>query len=625
MTSNDQLKKLCDNLYVLQGGINTGILISGGRAALFNCGDNLTTDILASIGVQSVEKVFCTQYRRTTAGGIYGFAEKGAEIAVPVKEAELFTNVEEYWEDPANRWHIYHYMPDTDVLPYSVKPVCHVCGGDTIYWGSFEISVYEAPGSTHGGVSYAVRVENTDYSFCGDLIYGDGQILNLYSMARPNGELTGYHGFMGSRNELLSSLKHIADISDIIIPPHGPVVSNPGLAVSLLEECLDKIYLNYISISSMNFYFPGLLTESIYAPFLMEKAEILEIPEFIRQTGYPSFIIVSDDGAAFLIDCGAGPIVTMLEKWLSDGIISSVDGCWVTHYHDDHVDALGFLKERLGTTIYCSRELADIIERPNRHFLPCISPTDAPVTIMEEGTSLQWHEFRFTMFHFPGQSLYHGGLLLEGHGIKVLFAGDSGSPCGLDDYCPQNRNFLGKDRGSRKTLELIRKFRPGYILNQHQQRAFRFTDKQLDFMEHTLAERELIYSRLFPWPSPDYGLDEHWLRAYPYEQVSYAGQTADIELHVTNHAEKNLEIFISPILPSGWTCEGMDSFKATLPALSYGIAGQGFDNGDGVIPFRFVIPADTCHKRYIVPFAVTLDDVYYGWLKHVIIDIKGGF
>ena len=93
-----------------------------------------------------------------------------------------------------------------------------------------------------------------------------------------------------------------------------------------------------------------------------------------------------------------------------------------------------------------------------------VSPSSTTVARkLREGESWQWHEFKLTAFHFPGQSYYHSGLLVEGRGKKVFFAGDSGSPTGVDDHCCPNRNFLGAGKGFRRLV--VRHVRRE--LNQH--------------------------------------------------------------------------------------------------------------------------------------------------------------
>ena len=116
-----------------------------------------------------------------------------------------------------------------------------------------------------------------------------------------------------------------------------------------------------------------------------------------------------------------------------------------------------------------------------------------------------------TGLHFPGQTLYHGGLLLRGHGLSVLFGGDLFAPSGLDDYTAGNRNLLGPGKGYRRCLDLLREYRPDRILNQHQQHAFQFSDEQLDYLEQMLIRREAMLAELLPWEHPNYGTDEGWI------------------------------------------------------------------------------------------------------------------
>ena len=688
--TNVSLKELCEGLYLYGGDVNTGALVSGGNAVLFNCGGNFTPDMPAKIGADCVDIILCTQYRRSTASGAYGFP--GAKVVAPKGELHLFNGADDYWADVKNRWHIYNFMPDTDVLPVSITDAVPVSGGDVVGWGDYDIEVIDTPGATPGGVSYIINVGGTRYCFCGDIIYEGGRLLNLYSLARAEGDLTGYHGFMASYRELISGVKRAAALCDVLVPPHGAPINDPAGAAAVLESRLESIYANYVSISSMNHYFPGRLSvrkndkngpagvapaPASYpapdptsgpssrtapdlasgkppAPALMPPAPTPDMPAHILYAGATSYVVVSGGGAAFLIDCGSAQVVDQLEKWMGEGKITVVEGCWVTHYHDDHTDGLQALKDRLGTTVYCCKEMVDIIERPSGYFLPCISPVGVPVTATKDGETFTWREYTFTALHFPGQTLYHGGLLVEGRGAKVLFAGDSGSPSGLDDYCAQNRNFLGAGRGSRKTLELIRKFRPDYIINEHQRLPFRFGDAELDYMESVLTERETMYAALFPWPSPDYGLDEHWLRPYPYEQTARAGCDVNIELQATNHSMAPLELSARPIPPVGWRADDCPAAaiqpaggnvtadaappaisagnvyalppgpykSAVLPAGTRGIAGVGFPGSDAVISFNVHIPETTSAGKYIIPFEVSFGGRYLGWLKHAIINVE---
>jgi len=200
----------------------------------------------------------------------------------------------------------------------------------------------------------------------------------------------------------------------------------------------------------------------------------------------------------------------------------------------------------------------------SRFYLPCIAPTPFPVARKTaDGESWAWREFALTAFHFPGQTLYHGGLLVEGHGAKVFFAGDSGAPTGLDDYCAGNRTFLGASRGSRRCLDLWRSIQPDFIFNEHQEKPFRFSEAQLDQMDRVLAEREELIKAMTPWDDPNFAIDEYWVRAYPYEQEVAAGDTFTIQVHVTNHGASASPMAVRPLLPAGWQWE-RDSGTASM-------------------------------------------------------------
>lgn len=100
-------------------------------------------------------------------------------------------------------------------------------------------------------------------------------------------------------------------------------------------------------------------------------------------------------------------------------------------------------------TVIVDEHLVDILQNPRRYRLPCVSHRLCPVTRgVPDGYSWQWNEFRLTSHFFPGQTLYHDALLVEGRGKRLLFTGDSFGPgLWMADYCAQNRNLLGEDEG----------------------------------------------------------------------------------------------------------------------------------------------------------------------------------
>jgi glyoxylase-like metal-dependent hydrolase (beta-lactamase superfamily II) len=355
----------------------------------------------------------------------------------------------------------------------------------------------------------------------------------------------------------------------------------------------------------------------------MAPAQKLAPPRHVLRVAFTSFAVVSEHGGALLIDCGDASVVETLKEWIGKGVIAGVDACWVTHYHDDHVDALGALKRAFDCPIICDSRQAEIIQHPTRFFLPCISPHPAPVDrATQDGESWPWREFALTAFHFPGQTYYGGGLLVEGRGARVFFAGDSGSPTGIDDHCPGNRNFLGSDRGFRRCLDLWRRLEPDVILNQHQDRGFRFSGAELDLMGSTLSEREQLFAGVLPWSDPHFGADENWIRAYPYERAVRSGELFWIDVQFTNHGPDAVVASVEPVVPVGWQWQG-DRGMATahIPPRTDGTTDPLAENPD-VAARLHIRAAGGAPGRYVIPIRVTWGDRYLGQFRHAIVGVS---
>lgn len=612
---------LAPGLYILDGAVNTGVLVHGDKALLIDCCDTVTPERLAALGVRTVDLILCTQHRRPNVAGAYPFVQAGARLLVPAEERPLFDDTDSYWNDPKNRWHIYHHQPGPQVLARPIQVSGTVGEGEVIEWEGHSIRVLDTPGATDGSVSFLLPIDERAICFSGDTLYGPGQLWDLCSLQKGHGGSHDYHGFIGNKFKLIPSLQKLLSCgADRLVPSHGDLIGDPQAAIELVLDRLDALWRNYTSISTINYCYPHLFDDTKDDPGRMEPAARHEPPDFVRRVVGTCYALVSDTGGALIFDCGGEVVADTLQEWLDQGAISSVEACWVTHYHDDHVNGLYKLDETFGCPIMTDEHLAEIVEHPLRFFLPCISPNPAPVARQtQNGESWQWHEFTLTAFHFPGQSFYHSGLFVEGHGKTIFFAGDSGSPNGLDDYCCPNRNFLGPGKGFRRCIELWRELQPDYILNEHQPFVFSFTDEQLAYMEETLVQRERLLAEMLPWEHPNFGTDENWVRTYPYEQAAEPGDLIPIDVQFTNHGPTPACAAVEPVLPDGWTHDAERSTKRIdVPANTDGSVDTYCANPDRAATVWIRVAADAEPGRYIIPFRVTWSGRYLGQFRHAI-------
>ena len=606
--------QLATGLLLMLGAVNTGVLVSGDRALLIDCCDTVTQERLAASGVKRVEMILCTQHRRTNTAGAYPFVERGAELVVPAKERDLFEKTDDYWSDWGNRWHLYRSQPGPEVLARPLLVNRAVSGGDVIEWRGSRIRVLDTPGATMGAVSYVVEAGGKTFCFSGDVLAGAGQVWDLFSLQKGyEYGVVDYHGFLGNLRLLNPSLETLASCgASALVPSHGSVITDPAGAAKLTSARLHEAYLSYAAISSLNHWFPKMMEDAAGDTRRMPISPKGELPSFVRHIPQTTYLLLSESGAALVMDCGDDLVVDRLRSMIAKGEIRSVECAWVTHYHDDHVDGLGRLHSAFGCPVIVEERQADILSHPERYLLPCISPTALPVNrVVRDGESWRWHEFTLTAFHFPGQTLYHSALLAEGRGMRILFTGDSFSPSGIDDYCPGNRNFLGKGVGYDRCLDIVRRVRPDLIVNAHMPFTMTLSDDQIDHIRRILAERETLFASILPWEHPNFGTDVSWARAYPYEQGAFRGGAVTFEARFTNHAPKPSTATVEPVLPNGWSWER----KASTPKA---IIAPG---ADGAARITVLVPPDAAPGLHVIPFRVTWNGRYLGQIRHTLVNV----
>lgn len=587
---------LVEGLTLLRGATN-GALVRRGDKVLAVYGDPREEPGPA-------EMVLFTHGRRDAAWAGRELVRRGAKAVVPAAEVPLFADVEEFWKAFATkRFHDYDQQT-TKVLVEPIRPTRAVKGGETVEWEGLSFRVVDTPGYTRGAVSYVVDLGGKRIAFTGDLIHGDGKILDLYSLqdAIPEAGIGGYHGYAARLGALLTSLERIlAEKPDILVPTRGPVVADPAGAVAALAERVRRFYANYLSIDALRWYFKDahILAKARRVLGPEAKVDWMPMAETIREE-LPGWLIeisntrliLASDGAGFLIDCGGDPIIREIEKLREAGRLGAIEHLFITHYHDDHTNRVAKLVAQSATwsapamppTVLVSAGQRDVIENPGAYRLPCLTTDPVHVSARAaSGDSWRWKEFRMTLFYFPGQTILHDALLVERDGgEKVFFIGDSFTPSGIDDYCLLNRNLLHEGKGYFFCLDLLRDRAPDALLvNQHVGPTFRFSRAQIDRMLATLRERVELLRPLVSWNDPNFALDEGWARFYPYAVRTRRGETTRVSLRIFNHAPEETIYRATLRVPEGWVVQSSRPSPIRIPARV-----------EGSVLFELRTPAD---------------------------------
>jgi glyoxylase-like metal-dependent hydrolase (beta-lactamase superfamily II) len=572
MMASPKAATLPDSVRFLHGSVN-GLLIAD-KALVY--GD-------PGAHVKSVPYVLFTEARRDVVWAGAALVARGAAAIVPERERSLFDNPGAFWEAyETKRFHDYSQV-NTKVLREPIRVSRTVHGGEALDLDGIQIEVIDTPGYTPGAVSYWLETGGMKIACTGDLIYGNGQLFDLSSLqdAVPDAKARGYHGYAARAGDMIESLRKIAARKpDVLIPARGPLIDNPTKAIDSLIARLQSLLASHYSVDALRWYWgdDNLRIRSGKAlggraVDWMRMAEQRPLPEWAIAIGN-SRLLLSATGEGLLIDAGFRGTRPKLDELAAQGRLKSVEGIWITHYHDDHTDYAQALADHFRCPIYFTPRLSDILERPSHYRMPCL--TTAPITSGKPqagGTHMRWHEFQLTFFDFPGQTLYHDGLLAErDDGGALFFTGDSFTPSGIDNYCLQNRDFVRDSEGYLYCLKVLLGLPKNvWLVNQHVEPTFRFSDDQYARMRAELLKQSATLMELAPWPDPNFAIDESWARIDPYGSEIRDGGNVALRLIILNHSPRRETYRVAWNLPAGWKTVEADR-EVAIPARREGAA-----------------------------------------------------
>ena len=603
-----EIEEIFPGLRIVRGAVNTALFLRNGRTLLIDSGELASTP-----GGGAAEWVLFTHHHPDQASAGPSLAATGVKVVVPAAERRFFEHAQEVWDAADKQLH--HDMncrPNLTTLRDPIPVTLAVKDGDVHVWEGLRFEVIGTPGHTDGSVTYLVELDGKRIAFTGDLIYAPGQIHDLYSLQKAfPGMEGGYWGFGGAVDDVKASLERVLKSRpDVLVPSHGVVIRDPVAAVARLKQNLDAVMENYLTTCAWRANKPGIYKKS--TPAMLDPLPPVPYPKWCRDITYTTKAIVADDKSVFLSDCGSYRVVEELVRLRSAGEIGKIDGLWITHYHDDHTEAVNLVKRRFSVPVYAQEGLVDVLENPRAYQLPALFPE--PIRVdhpLRDRQSFEWKGFKLTAYDFPGQTLYHDGLLVERDGYKVFFTGDCFSSRSFSDVCSQNRNFSGLDVGFEKCCRILLEVKPDILMAAHWG-PLPMTDAYLRKFIAYLEARERVYQQLLPYDNVNFGTDPYWIRAYPFRQQALPGATVAIEARVLNHAARPKKVQVRLNLQEGW--KGIQTVAVEeIPART-----------EGRLRLAAGAPAATSRRRHVLGLSATVDDHNRGEVADAIVDLLMG-
>ncbi len=594
------MTRLSEHLYRFTDTCNIYIIVDSGRALLIDTGSGAVAGALAETGAAGVEWVLHTHHHRDQCAGTPALAAAGARVAVPEHERHLFEEAELFWRTRR----VYDNYDDRNTFFTAARDVAVDAvleDYETFTWRGYRFEVVPAKGHTRGSSLLVATIDGQRVAFTGDLMSAGGRLYQLHAMEYAYGGMEGIAFTIESIDVLARRGVQTA------YPSHGDAISDVAGDIARLRRRLaDCVALgNGVRVAGANVNLP--------ASHFLPDGRLQPLSRHLLWGGPWTcsnfYVVLSDSGKAMFVDYGHSLSTHMhvgaeqhgqesmrfvahhLEELREDYGVTGFDLVVPTHIHDDHTCGIPYLQRHHGTRCWALGEVAQVLEDPAAWAsTPCTHPR--PIRIdrhLHDGESFAWEEYRFDIYHAPGQTEFHSvyaGLI---DGRRVAFTGDNffvadvlraGATISKPYQTTVMRNSfqLGMHR---RCAEVMRRVDPELICPGHRD-VIDCSKQQLDEYADFIARKERAFRNLVAEPADHY-VDLFWARLLPYLATAKPGRTVEYRLMLRNNLERDATYTAELDPPPGWSAgaaasvrlrageRGEVTLHATAPAAGDGI------------------------------------------------------
>src|SRR3974377_1921503 len=175
--SKGELRKLSENLYLLEDTCNVYLVRAGNHGLIIDFGSGKILDYLCGLGITQVDWVLHTHHHRDQCQGDFKAVERSIPIAVPAHECHLFADAENFWRN-RRVFHLYYMRNDFNTITENIRVSEVLRDYGTFRWNKQDIFVLPTPGHTLGSVTLLMEVDGKKIAFTGDLMHSPGKLVN---------------------------------------------------------------------------------------------------------------------------------------------------------------------------------------------------------------------------------------------------------------------------------------------------------------------------------------------------------------------------------------------------------------------------------------------------------------
>ena len=161
-----EIKRLSENLFVLEDTCNVYLVRDCSRGLLIDLGSGRILDLLPQLGITQIDWVLHTHHHRDQCQGDFKAVERSIPIAVPAHEKHLFADAENFWRN-RRVFHLYYVRNDFNTITENIPVAAVLQDYGTFRWGSRDIFILPTPGHTLGSVTLLTEIDGRRTAFTG--------------------------------------------------------------------------------------------------------------------------------------------------------------------------------------------------------------------------------------------------------------------------------------------------------------------------------------------------------------------------------------------------------------------------------------------------------------------------
>ncbi len=505
-------------LWVVRAATNGYLIVRDGASLMIDCPCHDAAGALRAAGLPAPELILHTQVQEEHCREWAAFPD--ADVQVAADAVEVATVSPAFRAACATVWPPSREWSTLGADPYGIagcvterspgqplRVTGHLQPGQTVAWRGLELAVLALPGSGKRAIGF--HWASCGALFSGDLVHAGGKLVNFYDLERC-------YGGGGGLLEMRASVEKVQSLSlRLLLPSTGPVIADPSRDLELLARWLQRplgATVRRAGTASAQINYQPLRTFGRYRV----------VREGICQsTNFGNIVLYVDDaGRGLMVDpCNCvwlsweESVASMqedLDAFERELGLKRIEVVLVTHPHGDHMQYGNLLRQRYGSRVLATPDVAAELAFPERFPYPCMLDwygfppfrslqVDATVPY---DRPLLWHDTPILPLHTPGHCFAHAAFAIGWRGQKTLCAGDvlqygqgpirAGLPfCYNDNGHP--------DRSPAVAFRRMAAQQPDLVLGGH---SYSFTDPDCSILRDFVAAAEELDAQL-PAMVPD--------------------------------------------------------------------------------------------------------------------------